>query len=223
VGTSTDQVHGPAARRDFLRSVLLKTDAALWTLLRFANCESASGEGRELFTYSSSTSVRAALLAAGFYVAMGRGTGPKAETTIGLTPRAAVDRDGRELAHGRELLGEEWLAKWRAAMHKPRWEPTRATRPGWRQWVRIRSFSRDWSILERTHTRATKKNERCMMRFTAARCFGALLLLLAVRCAMPPTLRSRRPHRIFHGGWWARFAAAAHGPSPAFPAGRIRS
>jgi queuine tRNA-ribosyltransferase len=61
----------------------------------------------ELFTYSYSTSVRAALLAVGFHVAKGRGTGPKAETTIGLTPRAAA------MAHGRELLGEEWLGKWR--------------------------------------------------------------------------------------------------------------
>jgi queuine tRNA-ribosyltransferase len=72
-----------------------------------------SAKAVELFTYSYSTSVRAALLAAGFYVAKGRGTGPKAETTIGLTPRAAMDAEGRELSHGRELLGEEWLAKWR--------------------------------------------------------------------------------------------------------------
>jgi queuine tRNA-ribosyltransferase len=61
----------------------------------------------ELITYSYSTRVRAALLAAGFYVAKGRGTGPKAETTIGLTPSAAAT------PHGRELLGEEWLVKWR--------------------------------------------------------------------------------------------------------------
>jgi queuine tRNA-ribosyltransferase len=91
-----------------------KTDGALWTLAAFRELANLlSAKAVELFTYSSSTSVRAALLAAGFYVASGRGTGPKAETTIGLTPRAAVDADGRELAHGRELLGEEWLAKWR--------------------------------------------------------------------------------------------------------------
>ena len=59
-----------------------------------------------MFTYTYSTSVRAALLAAGFYVAKGRGTGPKAETTIGLSPGAAAG------THGRELLGAEWLAKW---------------------------------------------------------------------------------------------------------------
>jgi len=91
-----------------------KTDSALWTLAAFRELANLlSAKAVELFTYSYSTSVRAALLAAGFYVAKGRGTGPKAETTVGLTPRAAVDADGRELAHGRELLGEEWLAKWR--------------------------------------------------------------------------------------------------------------
>ena len=47
------------------------------------------------------------MLAAGFYVAKGRATGLKGETTVGLSPRAAA------AAHGRELLGQEWLAKWR--------------------------------------------------------------------------------------------------------------
>jgi queuine tRNA-ribosyltransferase len=91
-----------------------KADSALWTLAAFRELANLlSAKAVELFTYSYSTRVRAALLAAGFYVARGCGTGPKAETTIGLTPRAAVDADGRELSHGRELLGEEWLAKWR--------------------------------------------------------------------------------------------------------------
>ena len=85
-----------------------KTDSALWTLEAFGKLRQVLGDKPvELFTYSYSTSVRAALLAAGFYVAKGRGTGPKAETTIGLTPSAAA------AAHGRELLGEEWLGKWR--------------------------------------------------------------------------------------------------------------
>jgi len=91
-----------------------KTDSALWTLAAFRELANLlSGKAAELFTYSYSTSVRAALLAAGFYVARGRGTGPKSETTIGLTPRAAVDADGGGISHGRELLGEEWLDKWR--------------------------------------------------------------------------------------------------------------
>jgi tRNA-guanine transglycosylase len=85
-----------------------KTDGALWTLMAFRElAELLGAKAVELFTYSYSTSVRAAMLAAGFFVAKGRGTGPKAETTIGLTPPAAAR------AHGRELLGEEWLGKWR--------------------------------------------------------------------------------------------------------------
>ena len=86
-----------------------KTDNALWTLKAFRELFALlESKAVELFTYSYSTSVRAAMLAAGFYVAKGRGTGPKAETTIGLTPLAAV-----AAGHGRELLGEEWLGKWR--------------------------------------------------------------------------------------------------------------
>jgi queuine tRNA-ribosyltransferase len=85
-----------------------KTDGAMWTLSAFRELAKACAEKpAELFTYTYSTRVRAAMLAAGFYVAKGRGTGPKAETTIGLTPGAAAT------AHGHELLGLEWLAKWR--------------------------------------------------------------------------------------------------------------
>ena len=85
-----------------------KTDSGLWTLAAFRDLAKAfSLKAVELYTYSYSTSVRAGLLAAGFYVAKGRGTGPKAETTIGLTPLAAAG------AHGRELLREDWLGKWR--------------------------------------------------------------------------------------------------------------
>jgi queuine tRNA-ribosyltransferase len=85
-----------------------KTDSALWTLAAFRELAVlCSGRSTELFTYTFSTSVRAAMLAAGFFVAKGRGTGSKAETTIGLSPKAA------KVAGTRELLGEEWLAKWR--------------------------------------------------------------------------------------------------------------
>jgi hypothetical protein len=41
-----------------------------------------AGHSADFFTYSSSTAVRAALLAAGFYVAKGRATGPRPETTM---------------------------------------------------------------------------------------------------------------------------------------------
>ena len=86
----------------------LKTDRELWTLPAFRELALVcSHKPAELYTYSYSTRVRTAMLAAGFYVAKGRGTGPKAETTIGLSPQAANG------PHDRELLGSEWLAKWR--------------------------------------------------------------------------------------------------------------
>jgi queuine tRNA-ribosyltransferase len=113
-----------------------KTDSALWTLAAFRElADLVSVKAVELFTYSYSTGVRAALLAAGFYVARGRSTGPKAETTVGLTPRAAVAADGRELSHGRELLGEQWLAKWqRSDARAP--PGTDASDASWQQAVR---------------------------------------------------------------------------------------
>jgi len=84
-----------------------KTDSALWTLASFRElADICAAKAVELFTYSYSTKVRAAMLAAGFYVAKGRATGPKSETTIGLSPSALA------LAHDRELLGKEWLRKW---------------------------------------------------------------------------------------------------------------
>jgi queuine tRNA-ribosyltransferase len=84
-----------------------KTDQALWTLEAFrALAGLLTAQAVELFTYSASTSVRVALLASGFHVARGRSTGPKAETTVALTPQAAA------LPHGRDLLGSEWLDKW---------------------------------------------------------------------------------------------------------------
>jgi queuine tRNA-ribosyltransferase len=85
-----------------------KTDSSLWTLAAFRELALVCGPRNvELFTYTNSTSVRAAMLAAGFHIARGRGTGPKTETTIGLSPAAAAAE------HSHELLGAQWLAKWR--------------------------------------------------------------------------------------------------------------
>ncbi len=84
-----------------------KTDSALWTLQAFRElARVCSQKPAELFTYTYSTSVRAAMLAAGFYVAKGRSTGAKAETTIALSALAAA------LPHEHSLLGTQWLAKW---------------------------------------------------------------------------------------------------------------
>jgi len=87
-----------------------KTDAPLWTLDCFAGVLAACAEhDSELFTYSASTAVRAALLGAGFVVARGAPTGSKVETTLAMTPAAAR----HAAARGRVLLGPEWLERWR--------------------------------------------------------------------------------------------------------------
>ena len=84
-----------------------KTCGGHWTIEAFRRLLAAcAGRPAELFTYTFSTAARAALLAAGFYVAKGRSTGEVAETTIALTPVAC------RTAHGRELLSGEWLGKW---------------------------------------------------------------------------------------------------------------
>lgn len=92
-----------------------KTDSVLWTQVVFRRileyCRSSSDTGSSedrqtrLYTYSASTAVRSALLAAGFHVARGVATGPKNETTIAWT--GPDDRIPAEL----DLLGHEWLLR----------------------------------------------------------------------------------------------------------------
>jgi queuine tRNA-ribosyltransferase len=83
-----------------------RTNTSEWTVAAFAKLRAALGEkGAELYTYSTATGVRVALLAAGWHVAKGKPTGVKHETTIAATataPRRA------QLS----LLGPEWLKKW---------------------------------------------------------------------------------------------------------------
>jgi queuine tRNA-ribosyltransferase len=80
-----------------------------WTRSAFQQLfHACAGRSVELFTYTRSTANRAALLAAGFYVAEGRSAGEKEETTIALTPETF-----RQLSPYRHpLLGAEWLTKW---------------------------------------------------------------------------------------------------------------
>jgi queuine tRNA-ribosyltransferase len=99
--------HAPGPDVVFFDPFSFKTDSALWTLQAFRElAEVCEHKASQLFTYTYSTRVRAAMLAAGFFVARGRATGPKQETTIALSPLAATS------AHGHELLGAEWLARW---------------------------------------------------------------------------------------------------------------
>lgn len=79
-----------------------------WRIETFRSLRAACGQhATEIFTYTISTAARATLLAAGFFVARGRGMGFKQETTIALTPSAVAGGSARD------LLGAEWLAKWR--------------------------------------------------------------------------------------------------------------
>lgn len=87
-----------------------KTDTAMWTLECFESLFAVSADhDTELFTYSASTAVRAALLAAGFILARGAPTGKRSETTLAMTPLAAVHCETRH----RVRLGREWLERWR--------------------------------------------------------------------------------------------------------------
>ena len=92
-----------------------KTDTGLWTAAVFgriaAHCHSKSAE---LYTYSAATAVRVSLLTAGFFVAAGVGTGPKADTTLAFT---RGDRSGTHPAKPK-LLDSEWLGRWRRSDSK---------------------------------------------------------------------------------------------------------
>ena len=90
-----------------------KTCGDQWTITAFRRLLAAcNGHPAQLFTYTCSTASRVALLVAGFYVAKGRRTGEKLETTIAFTPSALP------LAGGLDLLGADWLRKWHRSAAK---------------------------------------------------------------------------------------------------------
>ena len=92
-----------------------KTSGDLWTYSAFRQVfEACAGQAAELFTYTCSTANRAALLAAGFFVARGRNAGEKLETTIALTPAAFHSQS----AARREMLAADWLEKWNRSAAK---------------------------------------------------------------------------------------------------------
>ena len=83
-----------------------------WTLAAFQKLFAACrGRAAELFTYTCSTPIRAAMLVAGFHIARGRSIGEKHETTIALTPEAAGG-----CRH--ELFTADWLGKWKRSSAK---------------------------------------------------------------------------------------------------------
>jgi queuine tRNA-ribosyltransferase len=92
-----------------------KTDTGLWTAGVFTRIAAhCSPKSAELYTYSAATAVRVALLTAGFFVAEGTGTGPKAATTAAFTRASGV----RHHPQPPRLLDAEWLARWHRSSSK---------------------------------------------------------------------------------------------------------
>ena len=90
------------------------TSPELWTTEVFRKLfDVCRDRSSELFTYTCSTANRAALLAAGFFVARGRSAGEKIETTIALAPQAI--RCGMATC---DLLSRDWLARWERSAAK---------------------------------------------------------------------------------------------------------
>jgi queuine tRNA-ribosyltransferase len=86
-----------------------KTDSPLWSYECFKRLFNYfKGSSTTLYTYSASTAVRASLLASGFFVAKGIGTGPKAETTIAVS----TSPQQVHVHRGEVLLGVDWLGRW---------------------------------------------------------------------------------------------------------------
>ncbi len=101
----TELPSAPAPDVIFFDPFSSKVDAEMWTVEAFRAVFARLERPTELFTYSSSTRVRTALLAAGFFVARGVSTGPKEETTIGLAHFDAVRRKSYA------LLDRAWLER----------------------------------------------------------------------------------------------------------------
>lgn len=92
-----------------------KTHSTLWTAELFTRIfQHCASKSAELYTYSVSTAVRAALLASGFFVAEGIRTGPKEATTIAFTQATGA----REHPLSPRLLGQQWLTRWRRSHAK---------------------------------------------------------------------------------------------------------
>ena len=85
-----------------------KVNPAMWSWPLFHELGKLfAAHAVEIYSYTNATPVRAAMLAAGFFVARGAATGPKSETSIALTAGAARGAGARH-----ELLGRAWLARW---------------------------------------------------------------------------------------------------------------
>ena len=88
------------------------TDRPLWNYSIFKRIfDHCRERPAKLFTYSGSTMVRGALIAAGFYTGEGAGTGPRTDTTAAFTSLEVKNRNI-------ELLGAEWLERFKRSSSK---------------------------------------------------------------------------------------------------------
>lgn len=84
-----------------------KVDTQLWSVEAFERLlEVVGSKPSRLYTYSASTAVRGAMLAAGWFVGRGVGSGPKGETT------AAYSSTAYEQGLSHDLLDGVWLGRW---------------------------------------------------------------------------------------------------------------
>jgi len=90
----------------------IHTDGPLWSYSVFKRIfNHCINTPSKLFTYSGSTMVRGALIAAGFYTGSGAGTGPKSETTAAFT---SLDVKNPAI----KLLGKDWLLRFSRSSSK---------------------------------------------------------------------------------------------------------
>jgi queuine tRNA-ribosyltransferase len=77
-----------------------RANPALWTCAAFSAARARCTERAALYTYSTATATRAALLLAGFFVGAGDPSGPKEQTTAAATDPSLLARplDGRWMA-----------------------------------------------------------------------------------------------------------------------------
>jgi queuine tRNA-ribosyltransferase len=102
-GDLLDALRAEGARADvvFWDPFSPKVNPECWTVAAFAAARARSSERATLFTYSTSTATRAALLLAGFAVGAGDPSGPKEETTAAAANAADLARP----------LDRRWLAR----------------------------------------------------------------------------------------------------------------
>ena len=83
---------GPLADVVFWDPFSTRREPALWTLRAFSALRARCGPDATLFTYSTATAVRSALLLAGFHVGVGDPTGAKEGTTAAAVGAGALAR-----------------------------------------------------------------------------------------------------------------------------------